>query len=81
MKNVHRGIQVTMDVDNCLPGFYRAAAEKAETETVSEVFKTLSDMEQAYCHRVLSSLRPDLETRPLQLFRNPLEPGVNLLTQ
>ena len=40
-------IGVAMDVDRCLLHFYREAADKAETETVRDVFKNLIDMEEA----------------------------------
>jgi rubrerythrin len=40
-------IGVAMDVDRCLLHFYREAADKAETETVRDVFKNFIDMEEA----------------------------------
>ena len=40
-------IGVAMDVDRCLLRFYREAAQKAETETVREVFRNFVDMEEA----------------------------------
>ena len=40
-------IGVAMDVDRCLLHFYREAAEKAETETVRDVFKNFIEMEEA----------------------------------
>ena len=40
-------IGVAMDVDRCLLHFYREAAEKAETESVRDVFKNFIEMEEA----------------------------------
>ena len=40
-------IGAAMDVDRCLLHFYREAAEKAETESVRDVFKNFIEMEEA----------------------------------
>jgi hypothetical protein len=40
-------IRVAMDIDNCLLRFYREVADRADTETVREVFRNLIDAEEA----------------------------------
>ena len=51
-------IGVAMDVDRCLLHFYREAADKAETETVRDVFKNFIDMEEAELRKLaLSALQ------------------------
>ena len=40
-------INVAMDVDKCLQHFYREVADKADSETVREVFRNLIDQEES----------------------------------
>jgi rubrerythrin len=45
-------IGVALNVDRCLLHFYREAAEKADTESVREVFRNFIDMEEAELRRL-----------------------------
>jgi rubrerythrin len=45
-------IRVAMDVDRCLQHFYREVADKAESETVRDVFRNLIDQEESELRRL-----------------------------